>query len=380
MTDVLIREKLWDVVSGEKVRPADPDFLDTETHTGRATVDIIDDDADDGQTAESSSAAATRSRPTRSTATRPKFLAAMSGAADKDKNKEGEAATSKVVEFSPTIERTIQRQEEWDARSTCALSHIRGALTDSILMTLGSFRTARELWLYLQNMYGKVTIASLYNLKAALYDRKLKEGEDVRKHLNSLKAMREEYIRAGGKFDDQDFSYIILQSLPSSYEPTVDSILSRADKALLDPDAIASILYTKSDRVSSNSSSSVAAKASYQGGLKRKSQNSGDGQKNHKKSSQSGKAETAKPAKRKKMCICGTGKHDEADCYHLHPEKLPESVKAMQKKLAAENNAKKVIMCSQVPCETAYLTIHRAFGAKSLQGFSKDSWIFDYCF
>jgi hypothetical protein len=157
----------------------------------------------------------------------------------------------------------------------------------------------------------------------------------------------------------------------------VDSILSRADKALLDPDAIASILYTKSDRVSSNSSSSVAAKASYQGGLKRKSQNSGDGQKNHKKSSQSGKAETAKPAKRKKMCICGTGKHDEADCYHLHPEKLPESVKAMQKKLSAENNAKKVIMCSQVPCETAYLTIHRAFGAKSLQGFSKDSWIFD---
>jgi hypothetical protein len=109
-------------------------------------------------------------------------------------------------------------------------------------MTLGSFKTARELWVHLQNMYGKVTIASLYNLKAALHDRKLKEGEDVRKHFNSLKAMREEYIRAGGKFDDQDFSHIILQSLPSSYEPTVDSILSRADKELLDPDAIASIL------------------------------------------------------------------------------------------------------------------------------------------
>lgn len=103
MTDVLIRENLWDVVSGEKVRLADPDFLDTETRTGRATVDIIDDDADDGQTAESSSAAATRSRPTRSTATRPRFSAAMSGAADKDKNKEGEAATSRVVEFGPRL-------------------------------------------------------------------------------------------------------------------------------------------------------------------------------------------------------------------------------------------------------------------------------------
>jgi hypothetical protein len=90
----------------------------------------------------------------------------------------------------------------------------------------------------------------------------------------------------------------------------------------------------------------VAAKASYQGGQKRKptGQDGGDWQKN-KKSSQSGKADTAKPpAKRKKMCICGTGKHNEEDCYHIHPEKLPESVKAMQKKLADEKNAKKVIM------------------------------------
>jgi hypothetical protein len=161
-------------------------------------------------------------------------------------------------------------------------------------MTLGKFKTARELWVYLQNTYGKVTIAELYNLKSALHNRKLKEGEDVRKHFNSLKAMREEYIRAGGKCDDQDFSYILLQSLPSSYESTVNSILGGADKELLEPDAIASILYTKSDRVSSSSSSSVAAKASYQGGQKRKPQNGGDWHKNNRKTFQSGKADTAK--------------------------------------------------------------------------------------
>jgi hypothetical protein len=33
MIDVLIREKLWDVVSGEKARPADPDFLESDTST-----------------------------------------------------------------------------------------------------------------------------------------------------------------------------------------------------------------------------------------------------------------------------------------------------------------------------------------------------------
>jgi hypothetical protein len=77
------------------------------------------------------------------------------------------------------------------------------------------------------------------------------------------------------------------------------------------------------------------------------------------------------------MCICGTGTHNEADCYHLHQEKLLESVKAMQKKLATEKNAKKVIMYSQSPRETAYVTIHRAFGAKKLQGLPKDTWAFD---
>jgi hypothetical protein len=219
----------------------------------------------------------------------------------------------------------------------------------------------------------------LHNLKAAFHNRKLKEGEDVPKDVNSLKAMREEYIRAGGKFDDEDFSDIILQSPPSSYESIVYSILGCTDKDLLDPDAIASILHTKSDCVSGSSNSSVAAKASYQGGQKRKPQNSGDWRKNNRKSFQSGKADTAKPpAKKKKMCICGTGTHNEVDCYHLHAEKPPESVMTMQKKLATEKNAKKVIMYSQSPRETAYVIISHAFRAKKLQGLPKDTWAFDF--
>jgi hypothetical protein len=36
MMDVLIREKLWDVVSGEKSRPADPNFLESDTSTDAA--------------------------------------------------------------------------------------------------------------------------------------------------------------------------------------------------------------------------------------------------------------------------------------------------------------------------------------------------------
>jgi hypothetical protein len=31
MMDVLIREKFWDVVSGENSRPANPDFLEVDT-------------------------------------------------------------------------------------------------------------------------------------------------------------------------------------------------------------------------------------------------------------------------------------------------------------------------------------------------------------
>jgi hypothetical protein len=134
MMDVLIREKLWDVVSGEKTRPADPDFLESDTSAdaaqaqAKAALTLIEDDADDG-TAESSTAAATRSTSASGKSTGSKSTGSKSSggkSSDVDKGKGKEPATSTVVEFSPTIEKAIEKQEQWDANSACALSHVTG--------------------------------------------------------------------------------------------------------------------------------------------------------------------------------------------------------------------------------------------------------------
>jgi hypothetical protein len=177
MMDVLIREKLWDVVSGEKTRLANPDSVESDTSTdaartqaqAKAAFTLINDDTDDGSTAESSTTAATRSKSATSKSVGSKPTGAKSSGAkssDIDKRKGKEPATSTVVEFSPAIEKATEKQEEWDVSSTCVLSHIRGALTDAIVMTLGKFTTAHELWVYLQNRYGKVTTAELYSIVA----------------------------------------------------------------------------------------------------------------------------------------------------------------------------------------------------------------------
>jgi hypothetical protein len=212
----------------------------------------------------------------------------------------------------------------------------------------------------------------------------MNDGDDVRKHINVLKVMREEFIRAGGKLDDQDFSYIILKSLPKSFEALVDSVFSRAETELLEPEVIGSILYTKSDRVSQNAGSSVAAAGSYkgpQGKNQKRKDDKADGKKNTSGGKKGkGRAETARepPEKKRKRCKCGTGFHNESDCYWIHPEKIPESVKEMRKNQGSQND-NKIILYSQCPRETshAFVTIHRAFGAKKLQGLPKKIWAFD---
>jgi hypothetical protein len=104
------------------------------------------DDADDGPTAESSTIAATRSKSATGKPAGSKPAGAKSSGAkssDIDKGKGKEPATSTTVEFSSAIEKANEKEEQWDASSTCALSHIRGALP--IFMAALSIRTASTL-------------------------------------------------------------------------------------------------------------------------------------------------------------------------------------------------------------------------------------------
>jgi hypothetical protein len=121
MTDVLIREKLWDVVSGHKPRPADPDLLaesetTSVTTTGQATaVFTTQDDPDEPTiTAESSSGA-----------TAPKK--GKKPATDKAKQPAAPEKTTRpamvVTEVPEAAKKQYEKQDTWDSNSKSANVH-----------------------------------------------------------------------------------------------------------------------------------------------------------------------------------------------------------------------------------------------------------------
>jgi hypothetical protein len=151
MTDVLIREKLWDVVSGHKPRPADPDLLAESETTGVSTIDqatTTQDDPDEPTVTAESSSGATASKKGKKAAT------------DKAKQPAASEKTTQpatvVTELPEAAKKQYEKQDTWDSNSKSAMSYIRGAINDEIIMRLSTFKTAHELWDYLKKTYGKV--------------------------------------------------------------------------------------------------------------------------------------------------------------------------------------------------------------------------------
>src|SRR5271156_5223656 len=70
------------------------------------------------------------------------------------------------------------------------------------------------------------------DLRRKLQAEKCSESGDLRAHLNKLQAMREDLVSMGGSINDEDFTSIVLGSIPQSYDPYIAAIT--ATSSLLD--------------------------------------------------------------------------------------------------------------------------------------------------
>ena len=85
-----------------------------------------------------------------------------------------------------------------------------------------------------------VTVDMRHKLQAE----KCPESGDVRAHLYKLQAMREDLASMGGSIDDEDFTSIILGSIPQSYDTYIAAITATSslmDKTLLPTNLIDAI-------------------------------------------------------------------------------------------------------------------------------------------
>ena len=77
--------------------------------------------------------------------------------------------------------------------------------------------------MHLRDTYSAAKGSRKAELLRTIWRTDLAEGEDPSPHLGKLKSAYSAIVTAGSKMDDEELAFAILMSLPSSYDPLVQS-------------------------------------------------------------------------------------------------------------------------------------------------------------
>src|SRR5271155_5405006 len=88
------------------------------------------------------------------------------------------------------------------------------------------------MWDAVKNQREKKSRMVTVEMQCKLQAEKCPKSGDLRAHLNKLQAMREDLASMGGSINDEDFTSIVLGSIPQSYDPYIAAMT--ATSTLLD--------------------------------------------------------------------------------------------------------------------------------------------------
>ena len=83
---------------------------------------------------------------------------------------------------------------------------------------------ALEMWDAVRSQREKKSCMVTMDMRQKLQSEKCSKHEDVRTHLVKLQTMRENLASMGGAISDEDFTSIILGSIPQSYNTYITAI------------------------------------------------------------------------------------------------------------------------------------------------------------
>ena len=122
--------------------------------------------------------------------------------------------------------------EEEQRKNEKALSTIILCLEDSQLTHVSGLTSIKEFWDTLKRIYVHDSAGSKVSLTRKLYKAKLEENESMSHHLQKMKNLFNELQQRNMDFTESHKAYIILSSLPESYDVLVTSLESMPDRDL----------------------------------------------------------------------------------------------------------------------------------------------------
>ena len=154
---------------------------------------------------------------------------------------DGTEVVPPLVTIGPRPLTTEQQQEldeynlalsKWKSDEAIIKQAIATVILDSLFIEVRKKETAYLMWEAVKSQREKKSRMVTVDMRQRLQAEKCTEHGDVRAHLTKLLTMREDLASMGGSISDEDFTSIVLRSIPLSYDTYIAAIT--ATSTLLD--------------------------------------------------------------------------------------------------------------------------------------------------
>src|ERR1700679_3899606 len=115
-------------------------------------------------------------------------------------------------------------QSGWRKKDWLALSMIRLRVADKMLVYVASLTSAREAWETLNSLLEAQGALGIVLARQKLFRAQCAEGTTIEEHIRTLRSYQEELHNLEQKTDGEEFSIILLSSLPESWNAYISSI------------------------------------------------------------------------------------------------------------------------------------------------------------
>jgi gag-polypeptide of LTR copia-type/Domain of unknown function (DUF4219) len=122
----------------------------------------------------------------------------------------------------------------WVKKDRMALSTIRLRVADKMLIYVASSTTLKEAWDTLKSLLETQGALGIVLAWRKLFQSQCADGMPIEKHIQTLRGYQEELHNLGQKIDGEEFSIILLTSLPESWDNYIASTSGKSGKNLVD--------------------------------------------------------------------------------------------------------------------------------------------------
>jgi hypothetical protein len=153
--------------------------------------------------------------------------------------------------------------ERWEDDEAALMNLIASSIPDSAFNKIKDKSNAKEAWEALKELHEKRSPMVAIELRWRIGNIRCGDDENLRTHLENLQVMKEKLASLGSNIPELEFAYILLRSLPPSYQGIISAINASADfaKATITPASVTRLTLDEYDRLQGDKPKSDADEA-----------------------------------------------------------------------------------------------------------------------